>query len=445
MHYYCFIFSCFFLLISSASVANQTANTKQALYTQYSDTVESYYHEIAEAQKKQIAKQDDITKLKTYFVRLRNSGHEDTAIAALINHTSLILDEIDSDSSLYLLDLLFSYNIKQSAFVIAQYAIDNGSPFIASNARYLLGLYYFKQNNFVKTFQNLSAIETSDALSPERRDYATLMFGIALQKTKKHRQAIDIYQRVPIDSDYYIEAQLNMAVANIRQGWWTDAHIAVKNAIEHADTRDMKESHNRSLMVLAYSQLQNEFYRNARNSFRALSLDSAYVNQALLGIGLCAMYQKDYNGALNAFSRLQKVDSDELAVLESYLLLPYTYERMGELDEASLLYSQAIAYYGKKKLYLENQLAKQQATDFTISQQTLRQVSTGLMERYQRLLRLNTSARSSKLKKRIQSLTRTFENTIISELNSQTEEKITKVQSYLSQTQYGLAKLYDNQ
>jgi len=324
-------------------------------------------------------------------------------------------------------------------------ALEQGSTFTVSRVHYLLGEYFFDRSELEKSFQHLTAIKSSEALKPNQRDYATIMFGISLQQRKDHRKALKFYERIEKDSLYYSYAKLNAAVANIRQGWWTDAQIAIESALAQQTPPSFKEITNRLILVMGYSQLQNEFYRNARKTFRKISLDSRYANKALLGIGLCALKQKDYGGALNAFIRLQNSSKEELSTIEAYLLVPYSYDRMGDLDQASILYSEAIAYFERKILDLELIKRRYAKNNGVFSKQELEIASTILAQKYRRLHEFDLTIASASLQKRIAALKIDYQREIVADLENDTEKTIDAVKSYMSQSQYGLAKLYDNQ
>ena len=84
---------------------------------------------------------------------------------------------------------------------------------------------------------------------------------------KKHRQAIENYNKVPASSEYYVYAQLNSAIANIRQGWWTDAQTTINDVIKNTHIDNSNELTNRLYLTLGYLLLQKEYFRDARNAF----------------------------------------------------------------------------------------------------------------------------------------------------------------------------------
>lgn len=439
---------CVCILLFAASISSTAIADEQhlVLFEEFAKISDGYYREAAKELQGTIFIKRDVEALRKHVAKLINEDAHVLANAMILANMALIQDNIDAKSTPFFLEQLLDHDIWVSAEALAKRAIASGSSYAQARVNYQLGAYFFERDMLDLTFKHLTAIDSSEALTSKQRDYATIMFGIALQKTKRHREAISIYQRIKADSYYYSHAQLNTAIANIRQGWWTDAHLAIEDAIEKKVPTQLREINNRLLLVLAYSQLQNEFYRNARETFRKISLDSIYVNRALLGLGLCALSQKDFSGAVNAFSRLQSVDGDELSILEANLMLPYSLDRMGQLEEAAIRYSEAVAYFEIKMRETEIELlAMQQAGAKPLKETWLAEASPLLVKYYKYLEKFETERTSAELLGRIDALREGYRKAIMSTAIAKQNEKFEYVKSYMSQSQYGLAKLYDTQ
>lgn len=409
-----------------------------------SDASNLYYQEAAEELKNTHYIKRSLRDLKRTVTRLIEAKEHALANAVILANFSLIKKNIDNKSMPFFLAQLLEHNIWQGAQSLADTALARGSLATKSEVHYLLGEYYFAHDDLDQSIKHLTAIETSRPLTQDERDYATLIFGIALQKEKKHRQALKIYQKIEKGSSYFGNSRLNMAIAHIRQEWWTDAQIAIDEALEVAPPKGQQEINNRLLLVLGYSQLQNEFYRNARETFRKISLNSEYMNRALHGIGLCAISQKDYLGAINAFTRLRNSDGDELVVLESHLLIPYTYNRVGDLEKAAIGYSEAIAFYENIAREMDaHRLRLNAGNRASIDAQAVAGLPPHMQESYRMLTDLNAEQSSPAIQAKIQTAKNKLHHIITDTLIVNLDEKSKHVKSYLSQSQYGLAKLYD--
>lgn len=223
------------------------------------------------------------------------------------------------------------------------------------------------------------------ALSERQRLYLRLVQGLNWQHQGQHRRAIEVYESFQRGESYYAEARTNLAIAYLKQDWWSDAHRELTQLLsEDIDA----ESKNRLRMMLGLSQLQQGFYRDARETFGTLDRDSRYAAFAWRGIGLSALHLQDYTGALNAFHQLKALNHPALP--DGPFLVAFTYDQMNRLTLAQASYQEALLHY--------------QATLQTIDRQ------------------LEDSPSNPALKERRE-----------------------QIHTYLSQSQYGLATIYDRQ
>lgn len=142
-----------------------------------------------------------------------------------------------------------------------------------------------------------------------------------------------------------------MAIANIRQDWWTDAHTLMRELLAR-DGVDPAFA-DRVYTVWGYSLLRQQYFRHARDTFRNVGLNGQHTNKALLGIALSAAYQNDYVGALNAVTVLKGRAPADLPVDEAHLLMPYIYEKLAQQATATAGYAQAVAHYERRIAAIE--------------------------------------------------------------------------------------------
>ena len=394
--------------------------------------------------KKSNQKFKDIEAFKKHIDKRLTASHTESALSDILLHQTLIADNLDSNEAIDLINVLLNEDLSQPAISLIEDNIEFSNVFTAAKLHYLLASFYFYNDQMNQSVKHVAAIETEEALSPEQKDFSLIMYGIALQEKRKHRDAIHFYRKIKPNSYYYGYAKLNEAVGLIRQGWWTDAHIAIEQALETPFPDELKDLSNRLLLIMAYSQIQNEFYRNARKTLRRISLDSEYIDQALLGLGLCALNQKDYIGAINAFTRLQDNGGDSLPVQETYLLIPISYERMRDLDTSSSFYTRALNHFETQKKLWEKKLLDVKTTQANqLDSNHYQQLSSNIVRRINRLEKLSTLA-NGPLKSQVNQLLLKYKENARSSLLDKLEATLSHLDSYQNQAQYGLAKLYDN-
>jgi tetratricopeptide (TPR) repeat protein len=289
------------------------------------------------------AKADSFAALARAVDRQRHADRPVDAVAAVVANLTLVEKNVDNTPVIGICGLLFEANEWNTAARLYEKIKAQGDKSLVANLSLALAKHHFDRQRWKETIGVVEGLRSD--LPPEDLHHALLMHGIALQQLKKHRVALVPYGRIPPSSRYYTAARLNMAVANIRQDWWTDAHVIINDLLADDKRRRAAEMTDRLYTVLGYSLLQQHYHRNSREAFRNVALDGKYADPALLGIALTAAYQEDYVGALNAINILKDRKTRDLPVDEAHLLLPHVYEKLGQLTTASTGYAEAIAYY----------------------------------------------------------------------------------------------------
>ncbi|PKG38762.1 tetratricopeptide repeat protein [Psychromonas sp. Urea-02u-13] len=435
--------------------ANEQSDTQEML-----DRVDKVHQDFTQKFYRDLLK-DPIYKTKKYssisaLLKQLNDTQEIKNTALIINNMNMIKRYYDDPAIFILIKKLLKVNAYHAAKTLINEVTEQGDTSLATHANFLLADFYFQRRQWKKVLKNLTT--EINFLENQKYHSALLMRGISFQKMNEHYLAIKEYEKVPNDSTYYTSSQLNLAIANLRQGWWTDAHIIIQKQLNVQKKSPHEATLNRLYVTLAYSLLNQGYYRTARTTFHQVGSNSKYANQAILGIALTAAQQGDDIGALNATRYLKKQLHDELPVHESYLLMPFFYEKSNQLVAASTGYTQAETYYKKKINDLKKRLNAPldlslslitADTNFTASlaENTLSFTpyypnyyfkNRSLIGKYQSYIEKNT------LQKQYKDLSDTYQQTTNEMGKVLLQHKIDNLTSYLDQSRYGLARLFDN-
>ena len=397
---------------------------------------------------------DDIDLLYAEVYRLINNQQSTTAIQLLYLNDDTVKANLEHDAVLIFTELLLGENEWHFANSLFRGVKDEGDRALIAAMQFIFAKYHAERLQWPQVNNLLN--DVADQLSPENAAYAYLLKGSALQHLKKHRLAIKSYKKIPGDSQYYGYAQLNIAIADIRQGWWTDAQTTINELIKNSDKDNSDELTNRLYLILGYSLLQKEYYRDARNAFRHIGLDNRYTNRALLGIGLTATSQGDFVGGLNALTILKDKETFDLSVDESYLLVPYVYEKLQQELTVTASYTEAMAYYQRRINNLEN-ISNQRANLLTtqynektgsliIENNSLdysKRYPESFINNYRLLIDYLSVTRDLKLKLRIEALITKHDAVFQEIIRDLLEQRKEYLKSYLNQSRFGLARLYD--
>ncbi len=227
--------------------------------------------------------------------------------------------------------------------------------------------------------------------------------------------------------------------------------MAINNAIKKNSSKK-DELDYRLHTLLGFSQIQFGFYRDARESFRNVSLKSDYTNRALLGLGMAALHQEDFIGALSAFKHLRTKEEKDISVAESYLLNAFTLRQLGQYDDALAAYQEAVVYYSDLHNQQTNTISK--LNEQRISLQIINSIFIRPESRNDKQLRhfvekINIIA--DLLNYPVSSITKTqltntkilLEKEYVNLAKTILRSEQESIASYLSQSKFGLATIYD--
>jgi hypothetical protein len=386
-------------------------------------------------------------------------GEKLLAAGLVVKNIPMLKNNYDNLVIFNFIDILLEQNEWHYAKLLYDWIKQEGDRTLVSNIAYIFAKYSFKQEKWQETLDYLKG-SISD-LPHEDYHHALLIKGISLQKLTNHRGALHAYNKIPKESRYFIAARLNMAIANIRQGWWTDGHILIEQALAQSETKQQEESLNRLYLTLGYSFLNQEYYRHSRNAFRKVGLRSTYTNKALLGLSLTAANQEDFIGALNAAKILKQQTTYALPVDEAYLLIPYYYEKLQQHTTATSGYTEAVTYYQKRiskiktlinsPIDVSHYLVKnQQTTSILIENNPInfsQDYPEFILENYIKLHRYPPYLAildNEELNEEFTQLRDTYENLIKNMIHTILKQRIQHLNSYMDQSRFGLARLYDN-
>lgn len=400
--------------------------------------------------------QQPVSEIETLAQKVAGLGPVE-ALAAIRANLEVMRRSTSKAQFDSLLHFLYQTNDTATVQVLTEHLKKAGDPAALSRNYFLLAKYYEERQNWQAVQGALSRIDVRNLPIGDSHYYQLLM-GYSLQNLKEHRKSLQYYQKIPKESPYFAHAKLNEGTANLRQGWWTEAHMEFERAIEFLTEHARDEVlRNRLLVVLGYSQLHYEFYRDARNTLRKVAVSSASANKALMGIGLAAAYQKDFVGAANAFRLLTEKPVADLSVDEAFLLLPYAHEETGNTEAAGSAYQNAIGHYQRKM----DELFKLQNRVLSAGRNQLLEViqeaegradevfggATGIpvymQTNFKNLIQMQMLVGEPDLEKAAQDLLQRYQNHLQNITAQNIEARRAMLNSYLSQAKFGMAKLYD--
>lgn len=452
------------LLVSSALATGSENQRKDAMQNELA-SLDSRFQRFstrfytAQVRTDKAPKIDSIGALGDAIEHYRSQDQVVNAITTIIKNRGLVEKNADTTPIINIYGLLLEANEWNTAVELYKKVKNQGDKSLVSNVSFSLAQYHFARHQWEETIAILGSIRSD--LPPEDYHHALLMHAISLQRLQKHRVALREYAKIPPTSRYYVDARLNMAVANIRQDWWTDAHIILNELLNDKRYTNDSQLMDRLYTVMGYSLLQQQYFRNSRDAFRKVGLDGRYSNRALLGLALTAAYQEDFVGALNAVKILKKKNGRDLSVDEANLLIPFFYEKLKQLTTANTGYLEAIQYYEARIQNIKEAMAsdphplRKQVTSTNTHDVTLNGEALNLNEKLPRFFfenlrmlarfepKINVLSEAT-LKSEYLALNNDYQLFLRKAAQALLEEKISHVTHYMNQSRYGLARMQDH-
>lgn len=446
------LFIVFCLLGYKTSLAEQNDHQLAVkLDNQYQQLVEEIYLEEAN----HAASFSDLELLWNEYQKNISKGNIAKSKGIIVANINLFSVQPDHALVNAFVDDLMQQNERQLAETIYGKIESANASDSLSYLNYFFAKYYARQRDWLQVNQLLSQIPIN--LAGKDADHAYLLQGLSRQFLKQHRQSIESYGSISRNSDYFVHARLNTALANIRQGWITQARSIINKLIPVSRSLEKNELTNRMFVVLGYALLQQEYYRDAREAFGNVEPDNTYTNRALFGTALSAISQGDLQAGLNAVNLLKQSNRDDLSRDEAYLLVPYIYERLDEKLLVEDSFSTAINHYQARILELES--LKNLSLNFTkmnledsgalilqgLELAFSQQHPAFLFTNRHNLYRLSSEVSNTDFSHRISSLADQHDRLLNEIVTSLIDQQIAYLESYLNQVRYGLARHYDNQ
>ena len=447
-----------FLLIGFCLLVYKTTLAEQGdhqLVVKLDNEYQQLVGEIYLAQANGAGAINDLETLRVEYQKHNSEGNKAKSNSMILANINLFSAQPDHALVISFVDELLQRNERQLAETIygkveAANASDN-----LSYLNYIFAKYYARQRDWLQVNRLLAQIPIN--LAGEDADYAFLLQGLSRQFLKKHRKSIESYDAISRDSNYFVHARLNTALANIRQGWVTEARLIIKKLIPVSRSRGRTELTNRMFVVLGYALWQQEYFRDGRNAFGNVEPDSTFTNRALFGTALSAISHGDLKAGLTAVELLKQREKDDLSRDEAYLLLPYIYERLDEKLLVEDSFSAAINHYQARILELE--ALKHLPLDFTqmnleesgalilqdLELDFSQQYPAYLFTNRHNLDQLYGEVMDTDLSSRIGSLADQHDQLLNGIITSLIDQQISYLNSYLNQARYGLARHYDKQ
>ena len=258
------------------------------------------------------------------------------------------------DSELLLGGLYLSYDLHAQAGQVLDQLLQADIPAeIRDRAWFNLAKLRYRRGFYPEAEQAL--IQVKDSLPDYRQaERLNLLANIYLNQ-QQYDKAVATLKEFDGDSSWEAYAQFNLGVALVKLGKLEEGIEQLTRVGKmKPDSSEQLALRDKANLALGYAYLKHRQPEAASEAFNRVRLNGALSNQALLGVGWAWNMQSQYNMALLPWIELKSRSTFDPAVQESYLAIPYNFEKIAKPNLALIYYTGATKSYEAQLRKLEN-------------------------------------------------------------------------------------------
>ncbi len=310
-----------FLLICALSLSTQLAHSKQGPSLDKNDPLEVRHLAYVYHTQPHFDALVEINAAREANPNLNKS----TALTLMLAELYLKLDYLDQAQA-----LLFSLSHHNDAY--------------KNELLIKLAAKYYARKNFTASARTLDKV--TKALSHTLREQYKLQKGMTFLAMGNFREASKVLDDIANNSLVGAYAQYNLGIAllNLRK---FDRGIRALNKLGHTNFKEeeLKNLKDRSNISLGFLHMRAQEPVLAKRYLERVRLSSKFSNQALLGMGLADILNKQYKEALIPLLELHDRPVFDNATIEAYLAVPHALSNLNSNKHALDFYEQAIALF----------------------------------------------------------------------------------------------------
>ena len=232
---------------------------------------------------------------------------------------------------------------------------------IRNEAEFAMGKSYYQQGLFQQAEQAFN--DAGDNLPDKMRAPVQHMMNLMLLQQQRYRDVIHYNKQHwwTAPGNWHLYALYNLAVAFIHSKDETDVNEGLKllTRLARTDSNDDEAIalKDQARQTLGFIQLRQNKAAEALQTLSAIGLHGPASNRALLGTGWAYASLNRFNKSLAPWQELHQRDKRDLAVLESWLSLPYAYEKLAYLTQAANSYNTAVNGFSDELQHIRDAIA----------------------------------------------------------------------------------------
>jgi hypothetical protein len=298
-----------------------------------------------------------VVKELSYGVALYNFFQEkyfSSITDLMVAQNKQTIENQQFDSELLLGGLYLSYDLHaQAGKVLEQLVQADIPPETRDRAWFNLAKLRYRRGFYPEAEQALTNVP--DSLPDYRQaERLNLLANIYLNQQQYDKAAATLTE-FSGDSSWQAYAQFNLGVAFVKLGKLEEGikQLTLVGKMKPSSS-ELIALRDKANLALGYAYLKHNQPEAAGEAFNRVRLNGPLSNQALLGVGWAWNMQAQYNMALLPWIELKSRSTFDPAVQESYLAIPYNFEKIAKPNLALVYYTGATKSYEAQLRKLDN-------------------------------------------------------------------------------------------
>lgn len=256
-----------------------------------------------------------------------------------------LMKAYEDEPELLLGGLYLAYGMPDPAETLFQRVLEkSASPELQSRAWLQLAKARHRRDDGQAAEKALNKV--GKGLKPAENDESVNLLGLIQLQRNEDRAALDTLNKLSDKSDWSLYADFNQAIAHLRQGEQKQALDLLRRIGDtEVESEEMKAVKDRANLLLGYLMLEAKRPDAALEALQKVRLHGPSSSQALLGAGWASLQQNKPDQALVPWQMLAARTTNEPAVLEVQLAIPYALAMLKAEQQSLQGYNDAITRY----------------------------------------------------------------------------------------------------
>lgn len=251
--------------------------------------------------------------------------------------------------------LLAAYGLPGAAERIFQDAAEADMSAAVRSASLLhLAQSFYRQGAYAETERVLARARDDVPLRSARR----LLEARAAMALGRYGQAVEVLEAPAATGEGGFYARYNLGVALLRSGREADgAAVLDRLGRGEGDSEEARALLDRVNVTLGFALLRQGNASGAKEAFERVRVDAPLAPRALLGLGWTEWDQRNWRRALVPWTKLQRMDPSDEAVIEAWAMLPEALNALGSHARAADRFREAAGMISREIARLEQALS----------------------------------------------------------------------------------------